>query len=218
VTLPCRIGRLYVIVNTVVGNPFDETIDTARLVQLAISGGAGTIQIRGKNEEDGVFVETVTQAVAICRGSGIPLIVNDRLDIAIDGGADGVHLGQADTSIAEARRAGSEHLIVGATAGSLEEAGDAEASGADYIGFGHLFPTTSKSKPLPPVGIDALAEVCAAVKIPVVAIGGIDAANIDSVLRAGAHGVAVIGAIAGAEDPAGATRMLRTRIEDFLRE
>ena len=123
-----------------------------------------------------------------------------------------LHLGQHDATLAEARESVGLSFVIGASAGNLEEAIAAEVAGADYIGFGHIYPTNSKSKPSTPVGTAALAEVCRSLRVPVIAIGGIDVTNIDAVLEAGAWGVAVIGAVCAAPDPEAATRALHERI------
>jgi thiamine-phosphate pyrophosphorylase len=198
------IGRLHVITDTAVQDRFDHVA----LAQFAIRGGADSIQLRDKYLSNNEFRNVARAVLAVCRRHGVPLIINDRLDVAARIGADGVHLGQTDTAIGEARRRLGPGIIIGGSAGNPDEAREAVDGGADYVGFGHVFPTHSKSKPGPAVGIEGVRAVCAAVAVPVIAIGGITPANARGVLDAGAWGVAVIGAVCGAEDPEAATRRL----------
>src|SRR5205085_7683055 len=133
----------------------------------------------------------------------------DRVDIAMLSNADGVHLGRDDISIKDARKLLGKNKIIGGTAHSLNEALEAEKNGADYIGFGHIYPTNSKLKKTKPKGLALLAKVCEAVKIPVIAIGGISIENAKEVLNTGVHGVAIIGSVVKSESPANAARQLR---------
>lgn len=205
-----RIGRLCVITDTTSQRRFSHE-DLAR---LALEGGAGTIQLRDKHLSDAELTDIACRIVVVCRKSGAALIVNDRIAVARATGADGVHLGRTDATVAEARRVLGERAIVGATAGTLEQALAAQAEGADYVGFGHIFATTSKQKPGSPVGLDTLARVCEAVEIPVLAIGGINEANARACVEAGAWGVAVIAAVCAAEDPRQAARRIRASLPD----
>lgn len=201
-----RIGRLVVITDP--GFRYNHE----QLARLACAGGAGMIQLRDKKLPDGELARIALLVRDACWQSGVPLILNDRVEIARDVRADGVHLGRGDTPVRRARALLGAQAIIGASAGSVQEAQEAEAAGADYVGFGHVFATSSKTKPAPPVGLDALAAACAAVKIPVIAIGGITAENAADVVRAGAWGVAVISAVCAAPDPYAATEHLRDAI------
>ena len=133
--------------------------------------------------------------------------------MALAAGADGVHLGQEDLPIKTARKILGPEKIIGGTAGTVEQAVRAQDEGADYIGFGHIFPTGSKDKPGRPVGLNGLAEVCAVVDVPVYAIGGLSAATAPAVIRAGAWGLAVISAVCAREDPQAAAAEIKHAID-----
>jgi thiamine-phosphate pyrophosphorylase len=200
-----RIGRLHVITDLTVQSRFSHE----ELAELACAGGADVIQLRDKRLDDESFLPIARRVREICTRYGATFIVNDRVGIARAAGADGVHVGRADASIPHARAALESGAIVGTSAGSLDDARLAERAGPDYVGFGHIFPTTSKVKGTAPVGLDALAGVCARISTPIIAIGGITAANAGEVMRAGAWGVAVIAAVCAAPDPRAATATLR---------
>jgi len=157
-----------------------EDLETAR---AAVAGGATVIQLRLK----GATTDKLVEAGAPFRDMPATFVVNDDVEAAIRLGADGVHLGRDDPGAGRAREAG---LLLGISAASVEEATDAE--GASYIGVGPVWATPSKPDAEPPIGLDGLRQICAAVAIPVVAIGGIDASNAADCIRAGAAGVAVI--------------------------
>jgi thiamine-phosphate pyrophosphorylase len=199
-----RIGRLHVITDTTVQNRFDHE----QLARFAVAGGADTIQLRDKRLPDKELTAVARSVLAVCRQAGVAFIVNDRIQVAAEAGADGVHLGREDAPIAVARSALGPDAIIGGTAATAEEVAQVAASGADYVGFGHIYPTTSKRKPGPPVGLERLRRACDATGIPVIAIGGITAATAADVVRAGAWGVAVVAAVCAADDPTGAAREL----------
>jgi thiamine-phosphate pyrophosphorylase len=200
------IGRLHVITDMTIQDRFSHI----GLAMMAVKGGADTIQFREKWMGSRAAVEVGEVIRRLCRETGVTFIVNDRVDIAMALDADGVHLGQRDLPIPEARRLIGPSKLIGGSASTPDEARQLELEGADYVGFGHVYPTSSKSKPGEPKGPDAIREVSSAVTIPVIAIGGIDAANLKPVIAAGAWGVAVIGAVCGAKDPRAATAELAT--------
>jgi thiamine-phosphate pyrophosphorylase len=169
------------------------------LARIAVEGGASVVQLREKHLPMDVLLPIAKRIRTICRD--ITFIVNDRADLALILEADGVHLGQDDLPIKYARELLTEKSIIGISCGSLEEALSAQKGGADYIGFGHLFPTSSKIKPAPPRSLEELKEVCSVISIPVIAIGGITLNNQKSVLDCGAAGLAIISAFTEAEDP-----------------
>jgi len=177
------------------------------LVPQALAGGIDCIQLRHKGPLTRAVVALAEELLQLC--GAVPLIVNDRVDLARAVGAAGVHLGQTDLPLAEARALLGPHAILGATASTLEEALRAEAEGASYVGFGHIFPTSTKVKSTPPVGLAALREVCRRLHIPVVAIGGIHRDNIAAVWATGVAAVAVASAIGDALDPCAETRRLK---------
>jgi len=159
-----------------------EDLETA---QIAVAGGATIVQLRRK----GVSTDELVEAGRPFRELPATFIVNDDVEAAIRLGADGVHLGREDTGAERALQAG---LVLGLSAASVDEALAAERTGASYVGAGPVWATPSKLDADPPIGLEGLAEICAAVSIPVVAIGGIDASNAADCVRAGAAGVAVI--------------------------
>lgn len=179
------------------------------VIRAAIQGGATAVQLRDKDASTRALIELGRALLAITRPAGVPLIVNDRVDVALAIDADGVHVGQDDMPAVLARRLLGPERILGVSAGTVEEALQAQADGADYVGTGDVYGTPTKADAGIPIGIDGLAEVVRAVSIPVVAIGGIKAENAAAALAAGASGVAVISAILGASDPEAAARQLR---------
>lgn len=178
------------------------------VARAALAGGATLVQLRDKGATAAALFRLAAALLPLCRQAGVPLVVNDRLDVALAAGADGVHLGQDDLPAAEARRLLGPDRILGVSAATPAEARAAEQAGADYVGVGPVFPTATKPDAGEAVGLKALAAVRAAVAIPVLAIGGITAANAGAAVAAGADGVAVISAVSRAPDMAAAVRDL----------
>jgi len=183
-------------------------IDSRARAMLA--AGPCCLQLRAKAASARAIEAAGRRLLALCRAAGIPFCVNDRLDVALAVGADVVHLGQDDLPLADAQRvraaAGRPDLLIGFSTHNRAQAVAAAAAGADYIGFGPVFGTRSKANPDPTVGLEALAEICRAVAVPVVAIGGIALDAVPMVARAGASAAAIIAAIDGAPDPTAAGR------------
>ena len=175
--------------------------DILRLIAEAVSGGATIVQLRGKKWTSRAFLDLGEKAVRLLRPQRIPLIINDRVDIALACGADGVHLGQDDMPLPYARAILGKKRIIGISASTVDEAETAEKGGADYIGVGAVYRTFSKKDTGPLLGLEGLSKIRQRVKLPILAIGGISAANAAEVISAGADGVAVISAIAAAKDP-----------------
>lgn len=188
------IGALCVITDVSIQSRYNHL----ELCELAIRGGASMIQLRDKHASARDLYALAVAMQLLCTGLGATFIINDRVDIALAANTDGVHLGQTDLPLPTARHLLGNDKIIGGSASSLEEALQVERDGADYIGFGHIFPTTTKAKPSEPKGIEHLSEVIASVKIPVIAIGGITHSNVEAVARTGAS-VAVISAVCAAE-------------------
>jgi thiamine-phosphate pyrophosphorylase len=209
-----RIGRLHVLTNETVQSRFTH----AELAEMAIAGGADTIQFREKKRSTKELVAIAESLRRVCRARNVPLIINDRVDIALAVDADGVHLGQRDLPVAVARKLLGPEKIIGGTAATLDEAIAVQNEGADYLGFGHIYSTTSKQKHGAPKGPAALAEICGALAIPVIAIGGIDQENFLSVFDAGAWGIAVIASVCAAPDPTLAARELKNGIDSKFRQ
>lgn len=167
--------------------------DPVALARQAVERRCGTLQLRAKELPGAEFLALAEALAKVCRDAAVPFFVNDRPDIAILAGADGVHLGQDDMSIEQARELTARQI--GLSTHSLAQARAADEAGADYVAFGPVFETVSKQDPDPVVGLEALSEVCRAASRPVVAIGGITPENGPKVLSAGAAQVAVISAL-----------------------
>jgi thiamine-phosphate pyrophosphorylase len=168
-----------------------------------LKGGVKLVQLRAKELSSGEFFALAKEAREMTRDAGATFIVNDRADIALAVGADGVHLGQDDLQLAAARKILGREKIIGISTHDLAQARDAEKSGADYIGFGPIFGSATKDTGYTPRGLEMLRQVRQAVKIPVVAIGGINESNVAEVWKAGADAAAIISDLMGAEDVAG---------------
>src|SRR5262245_38547345 len=175
-----------------------------------LAAGPCCLQLRAKAVAARSLESAARTLLPLCRAAGVPFCVNDRLDVALAVGADVVHLGQDDLPLADAQRvraaAGRPGLTIGFSTHHAEQAIAAAGPGADSIGFGPVFGTRSKENPDPTVGLDALAEVCRRVNVPVVAIGGITLDAVPAVARAGASAAAIIAAIDAAPDPTAAGR------------
>jgi len=200
--------RLYVIT----GENYHPGKQVIEVMEQALLGGADIVQLRAK---DAPKREILAQAYALrelTRRYEVPLIINDHLDIAMAVDADGVHLGQEDLPLAEARRILGPDKIIGISTHSIEQGLAAEAGGADYIGVGPVFPTGTKPGRAA-VSTSYVTEAAKRIRIPFVAIGGITLRNIDEVLLAGAHRICAVSAIVGSEDPAEACRQMLQRIE-----
>ena len=184
---------------------------TPEVVADALEGGIDVVQLRDKAATDRERYETGLRLRDLTVEAGVPLLVNDRIDLAAAIGADGVHLGQTDLPVAVARERLDESAVVGVSASTVEQAEAAEAAGADYLGVGAVYGTDSKdvSGDRDGIGVERIAAVADAVEIPVVGIGGIDASNASPVVEAGATGVAALSAITAAEDSEAATAALR---------
>jgi thiamine-phosphate pyrophosphorylase len=178
-----RLGGLYAIVGD------DDPLSRAEAV---IAGGASVVQVRMKRSPAGAALDAARRIVALAAGRAL-VLVNDRPDIALLAGADGVHVGEEDLPVAETRALLGPSLLVGRTVRTLEEGRAALEAGADYVGFGPVFGTRSKAIEAAPRGIAALAGTCAALPAPVVAIGGVALDNISEVAAVGAAAAAVIG-------------------------
>jgi thiamine-phosphate pyrophosphorylase len=181
---------------------------TLEIVKAAVAGGVTCVQLREKTGSTREFLAEALILKAFLGPRGIPLIVNDRLDVALAADADGVHLGQSDMPLDFARRIAGGSLIIGVSAESPAEAEEAARGGADYIGVSPVFATPTKTDTKAPFGLEGLAATRRRVRIPLVGIGGLNAANAAEVIRCGADGVAVVSAIVAAEDPERAAREL----------
>jgi thiamine-phosphate pyrophosphorylase len=185
-------------------------IATAR---AAVAGGATVVQLRDKAADTERMIETGRMLKAALAGTGAVLIVNDDVEAAIAIGADGLHIGQGDMAVAEARARIGATMVLGFSVETPALAASVDPALVDYIGAGPVFATPSKPDHKAPVGFDGLAAQVAASPVPAVAIGGLKAEHVAQVLKAGAQGVAVVSAICGQPDPKAAARALRDRID-----
>lgn len=182
--------------------------DLLALVDAVLGAGAPCVQLRSKHRDDGALHALAVEVVSRCRFAGATCLVNDRADIAVAAGADGVHVGARDLPVAAVRRVVGDDLLVGATARDADQAARATADGADYLGVGPVFSTTTKAGLPDPIGPSGLAAAAAATDVPVLGIAGVTADRVADVLAAGAHGVAVTNAVTAADDPAAAVLQL----------
>ena len=184
-------------------------------VELAVKGGASVVQLREKDISSRDFYETALRVHEVTKAAGIPLIINDRLDICLAAGAEGVHLGQSDIPCRIARQILGADKIIGVSSHNAEEAAKAQADGADYLGVGAVFATSTKTNTTP-VTPEIIREVRAAVTIPLVIIGGVNERNIAQLGGLGFNGAAVVSAVAAKDDITGAARIMREAIEKAL--
>ncbi len=206
-----RIGRIHVLTDSLLQTRFDHVT----LARLALEAGADTIQYRRKQGETRVLIREAEAIRDLCRRRGVPLIVNDRVDVAWAADADGVHLGAGDFPISLARDLLGPHRTIGGSGDNAEEALACGREGADYIGIGPVFATSSKADAGPVLGLEGLARAVRASEVPLVAIGGITIENLASVFETGVHGVAVLSAVCLAEDPAAAVARMRETADRF---
>ena len=190
--------------------------ETPAVVEAALSGGVDAVQLREKGRPARERYELGRRLRGLTADAGVPLIVNDRIDLAAAVDADGVHLGQSDLPAAVARDRLGDEAIVGVSASTVREARAAADAGADYLGVGAVYRTDTKDVPdeTDGVGPERVASIADAVNLPVVGIGGIDAGNAAAVAEAGAAGVAVVSAVTAAADPRAATAELREVVRD----
>ena len=185
---------------------------TLEIVRAAANGGVTCVQLREKDCSTLEFIEQALSIKEYLSARGIPLIINDRIDVAQAVKADGIHLGQTDMPLDMARAIVEDSMLIGISAESLEDAIEAEKGGADYLGVSPIYATPTKTDTAPPLGLEGLRQIRAAVKIPLVGIGGLNRENAAEVIRNGADGVAVVSAIVAAEDPEAAAAELNQLI------
>ena len=191
----------------------DRTLSRGRsseeIVSAAVRGGVTCVQLREKHCSTRDFIREARSLQPLLQHHKIPLIINDRLDVALAIGADGVHLGQSDMHIGDARRLVGEKMIIGISAENLNDAIVAEQEGADYIGISPVFSTDTKVDTAAPLGLEGISWIRRAVNLPLVGIGGINAGNVREIICAGADGVAVVAAIVSADCPETAASELK---------
>lgn len=177
-------------------------------IEAALQGGVSILQLREKSGSTREYLDLAEKVHALTKQYSVPLIIDDRLDVAMAVDAEGVHLGQSDMPVATAREIWGQEKIIGATAKTVEQAMDAYTQGADYLGVGAIYPTTTKVKTVL-TSVDTLRDICKAVPIPVNAIGGLNKDNIDVLQGVPIAGICVVSAIMKAEDPKAAAEQLR---------
>lgn len=200
-----------------VADPEQAQRDLRDDVSSAIAGGVTMVQLRAKAMDDVAFRSLATEILAICRDQSVPFIVNDRFEVALAVGADGVHLGELDLPLDEARHRAGASIIIGSSPTHVAQAAAARDLGADYVGLGPVYATGSKDDAGEPIGLTGLTARIAAAKLPAVGIGGITASNATEIILAGADGVAVISAIQRAPDARRAAAELATAVRAGLK-
>ncbi len=199
------LGRLHYIASY---KGMEKPARALALISLALDAGVPCVQVRAKECSDRQRFEIAEKAVQLCHDAGATCIIDDRVDIALAVGADGVHVGPEDLTVAAARRLLGDGPVLGASARTAAVGREALAAKASYLGVGPCYPTSTKDDLPAPIGAAGLAAVARVVSLPVLAIGGVTVERIPELLAAGAYGIAVIGAIAFARDPAAAAREL----------
>ena len=185
-------------------------------VEAALKGGVTCVQLREKELPQEEFLAEAMEISALCRRHGVPFFVNDNVNIAIACGADGIHVGQEDLGAAQIRRIVGGGMMIGVSVHSVEEAMEAVRDGADYLGVGAMFSTSTKTD-VDVLPMETLQDICAAVEIPVVAIGGISRSNIGKLSGTGVVGIALVSAIFGADDIENECRQLRRLSEEMVK-
>lgn len=199
-----NIGKLHILTDVTLQSRFSHV----ELALQAIEGGADTIQFRQKIGSTRELIDIARRMKKVCQDAGVSFIVNDRFDVALAAEADGVHLGQDDFPIPLARKILGPEKIIGGSASTGEEARICLSGGADYVGFGPVYPTTSKDDAGPVSGIKTLKEIVEIIPLPIIAIGGVTRENVPTVMAAGAAGIAVISDVCCQDNPMQATREL----------
>ena len=184
-------------------------------VESALKGGVTCVQLREKELDEDSFLKEAMEISALCKQYGVPFFVNDNVDIAIKCHADGIHVGQEDMEAAQVRQRVGDDMIIGVSVHSVEEALEAVKNGADCLGLGAVFSTSTKTD-VDLLPRETLRDICAAVDIPVVAIGGLNKSNISELAGTGIDGVALVSAIFAADDIESECRLLRKLSEDMV--
>lgn len=211
-----RFDKKYAILYAVTDRAWIGKQNLYEQVESALKGGATCVQLREKNLDEELFLEEAIKIKSLCKKYGIPFLVNDNVDIAIKCEADGVHVGQEDTAVSKVRKLVGDKMIIGVSVQNINEALESIKNGADYLGVGAMFSTSTKldANVIP---FENLKSICNAVNIPVVAIGGIGKNNIMKLAGSGADGVALVSAIFGAKNIEVECRELRRLSEQMIK-
>lgn len=184
-------------------------------IEDALKGGVTLVQLREKSLDYEAFVQEAKEVKTLCAQYGVPLIINDNVEVALAAGADGVHVGIEDAPVAEIRARVGADFIIGATCKTVAQAQAAEKAGADYMGVGAVFPSPTKQNAIR-ITAQQLKEICASVAIPAVAIGGITYENVQELAGGGMDGIAVVSAIFASEDIQASTANLKERVKEVI--
>ena len=211
-----RFDKKYAILYAVTDRAWIGKQNLYEQVESALKGGATCVQLREKNLDEELFLEEAIKIKSLCKKYGIPFLVNDNVDIAIKCEADGVHVGQEDTAVSKVRKLVGDKMIIGVSVQNINEALESIKNGADYLGVGAMFSTSTKldANVIP---FENLKSICNAVNIPVVAIGGIGKNNIMKLAGSGTDGVALVRAIFGAKNIEEECRELRRLSEQMIK-
>jgi thiamine-phosphate pyrophosphorylase len=201
-------GKLHILTDRELAKP--KTL--IEVVEQAIKGGATAIQLRDKTASDEEMINLGQQILRLTAENNIPLIINDRVKVAIFLKAQGIHVGQSDMPAIQVRQLVGPNMILGVSASTVEQALKAQNDGADYLGVGPIFPTLTKTDADPPIGLEGFKKIRDAVHIPIIAIGSINKSNARDVISSGADGIAVISAVMGTVNPLEATHELSIMI------
>ncbi|MBN2062544.1 MAG: thiamine phosphate synthase [Deltaproteobacteria bacterium] len=182
---------------------------TIEIVKSAVRGGVTVVQLREKHITTKEYIREALEIKGFLNEKNIPLIINDRIDIAMAVEADGVHIGQNDMPLETAKNILKGSMLIGVSVESVEDAIEADIAGADYISVSPVFPTPTKTDTAPALGLEGIARISALIKKPVIGIGGINKMNCAEVIRSGANGISVVSAVCSAEDPELAARELK---------
>lgn len=208
-----RCDKKHMLLYAVTDRAFSNGQSLYDQVSAALCGGVTCVQLREKALSDADFLSEANLIGNLCKRYGVPFIINDNIDVALKCGADGIHIGQDDMPLTEARRKCGSDMIIGVSVHTVEEALRAEADGADYLGIGAMFPTSTKAD-ASVLTLDTLRNICSAVSIPTVAIGGICRSNIARLSGTGVDGIALVSAIFSADDIEAECRHLRRLSEE----
>lgn len=210
-----KCDKKHMLLYAVTDNAWVGKQSLAGQVESALKGGVTCVQLREKELDEETFLAEAVEIAALCKRYGVPFFINDNVEIAIRCGADGVHVGQDDMAASDVRRRAGEKMMIGVSVHSVKEAQEAVKNGADYLGVGAMFTTSTKTD-VSVLPKETLPEICNAVEIPVVAIGGIHKDNIEKLSGSGVDGVALVSAIFSAGDIEGECAQLRKLSERMV--